>query len=161
MEQEPKTKQKLSTAKIIILACYAVTMLFIFTFGCYGCSYQPVPGPISEEEQQDILTLLSQTTWELDDTEGTPTFAELGQLSITELVFSTKGEEGLEIQLFISGMPPAFVKLVATEDGVFELYNGTKSLGLELSYSQSRNGSNEVIVIKGLSSDTRSYYLKI
>ena len=68
---EKNQKEKLSKPKIAILVTFALVLLFIFTFGCYGCSYQPVFEEPTVEEAIDVVSRLGQSMG-IDDTEGIP-----------------------------------------------------------------------------------------
>lgn len=71
---EKNQKEKLSKPKIAILVTFALVLLFIFTFGCYGCSYQPVFEEPTVEEAIDVVSRLAGNRWVIDDTEGIPPF---------------------------------------------------------------------------------------
>lgn len=162
-KKETKQKEKLSKPKIAILAGFALVLLFIFTFGCYGCSYQPIKEEPTLEEAIDVVSRLAGNQWELDDTEGIPTLPEFYDISLERIAFGPKDPLAaeLEIEFTITDTPPMFGRLVFRQDEGFDFYCGSMQLPIKVVYSQSRDGKSEMIALVGEQSNTHCYYLKM
>ena len=159
---EKNQKEKLSKPKIAILVTFALVLLFIFTFGCYGCSYQPVLEEPTAEEAIDVVSRLAGNRWEIDDTEGIPPFAELFGFCLKEISFGSAVVQAseLEMTLTTTNRVVLYGRLVFDEEGGFSLYYDGQALPITISYSQSRDGNSEMVTLVGLESNTHCYYLK-
>ena len=161
--EEKKQNEKLSKPKIAILATFALVLLFIFTFGCYGCSYQPVFKEPTIDEAIDVVSRLAGNRWEIDDTEGIPVLPELFGLSLKEISFGNAVVQASELEMTLTATNRAvlFGRLVFDEDGGFAMYYEGDALPITISYSQSRDGQSEMVTLVGEESNTHCYYLKI
>jgi hypothetical protein len=159
---EKNRKEKLSKPKIAILVTFALVLLFIFTFGCYGCSYQPVLEEPTAEEAIDMVSRLAGNRWEIDDTEGIPPFAELFGLCLKEISFGSALAQASELETTLTATNRAVLygRLVFDEEGGFSLYYDGQALPITISYSQSRDGNSEMVTLVGQESNTHCYYLK-
>ncbi len=137
-------------------------LLFIFTFGCYGCSYQPVFEEPTIEEAIDVVSRLAGNRWEIDDTEGIPALPELFGLCLKEISFGSAVVQASELEMTLTATNRAvlFGRLVFNEDGGFAMYYEGDVLPITISYSQSRDGNSEMVTLVGQESNTHCYYLK-
>ncbi|MGE4585450.1 MAG: hypothetical protein AB7C91_12445 [Sphaerochaeta sp.] len=160
MNEKQPTK-KIGKARMAILSSFAAVVLFLFAFGCYGCSYQPIEAP-SEEEAVNVIERLADTVWELDTAEGKPTLPELWDQSLETLAFGTNDTQNqqLEMHLTIEGFPPLYGNLVYAQEEGFDFEVDSQTLPITVVYSQSRDGSNETLTLVGDQSNTHLYYLK-
>lgn len=161
-QKEKKQTEKLSKPKIAILVCFALVLLFIFTFGCYGCSYQPIAENPTVEEAIDVVSRLAGNRWELDDTEGATALPEFYGVSLQEISFGAVNAQAseLEMELHASDMPVMYGRLVFQEDGFDFSYDGNV-LPIKVVYSQSRDGQSEIVTLVGEQSNIHCYYLKL
>ncbi|NLE16228.1 MAG: hypothetical protein GX626_10210 [Spirochaetales bacterium] len=159
---EKNQKEKLSKPKIAILVTFALVLLFIFTFGCYGCSYQPVFEEPTVEEAIDVVSRLAGNRWVIDDTEGIPPFAELFGLCLKELSFGSAAVQASELEATLTATNKAVLygRLVFDEEGGFSLHYDGQALPITINYSQSRDGNSEMVTLVGQESNTHCYYLK-
>ena len=160
--EETKQNEKLSKPKIAILATFALVLLFIFTFGCYGCSYQPVFEEPTIEEAIDVVSRLAGNRWEIDDTEGIPALPELFGLCLKEISFGSAVVQAseLEMTLTTTNRVVLYGRLVFDEEGGFSLHYDGQALPITINYSQSRDGNSEMVTLVGQESNTHCYYLK-
>lgn len=162
-QNEKKQNEKLSKPKIAILVCFALVLLFIFTFGCYGCSYQPIAEEPTVEEAIDVVSRLAGNRWQLDDTEGDTALPEFYGISLQEISFGTVKAQAseLEMELLATDMPVMYGRLVFQEDDGFDFTYDGNVLPIEVVYSQSRDGKSEIVTLVGEESNIHCYYLKL
>lgn len=154
--------EKLSKTKIAILTVFSLVMLFLLAFSCYGCSYQPI-NPPQEEEAIDVVARLANTSWQLDETEGTPTLSELYDLVLSSISFSGRdaGLQQLDMDLTLRDEPSASGTLLFVPDEGFGFLFEGDLLPIQVVYDVSRDGNTETLTLVGEESNGRMYYLKI
>ncbi|NMA23834.1 MAG: hypothetical protein GX938_10060 [Spirochaetales bacterium] len=161
VEKKEVVKNKIGGAQIAILSGFGLILIFVFAFGCYGCSYQPsitIPG---QDEAVFTLELLKDSNWALDTAEGETALPELKNAVIDNLAFGTFVDDtSLKLQLLAKGKTP-IVSLLSYDEGTgFSIIFEGKELPIKVVYSQSKDGTNEVIILRGNESNTQCYYLR-
>ncbi len=161
-QTETEPKATISKPRMAILVSFAMVMLFIFTFGCYGCSYQPVFEEPTVEVAIDVVSRLAGNRWVIDDTEGIPVLPELFGLGLKELAFGNAQEQDSKLEMTLTATNKAVLHamLVFDEQGGFALYYEGAALPISINYSQSRDNLTEMLTLSGQSSNIRCYYLK-
>ncbi|NCC66386.1 MAG: hypothetical protein EOM15_17250 [Spirochaetia bacterium] len=161
-KHEGKTQQIISKPKVVLLSGFALTVLFLFAFGCYGCSYQPITLP-DTEQAIDTMARLRNSSWILDETEGTATLEELYDLALLTISFSPQSQEqqGLSMELGFAHMPAMYGHLFYEEDEGFTFSLGQDVLPITVVYSLSRDGKSETLTLVGQESNKHCYYLKL
>lgn len=161
-EKKKKKQQRLSKSKKVLLGGFALIVLFLFAFGCYGCSYQPISPP-DTEEAVDVVSRLRNSSWALDETDGTPTLDELYNLELRTITFAAQADENQELtmQLEFSNRPAMYGQLFYEEEDGFSFRLGQDVMPITLVYSQSRDGRTETITLVGQESNKHCYYLKL
>ncbi len=160
--KQEKPEQKIKKPQIVLLSVFAMVVLFLLAFGCYGCSYQSPEVP-DEMQAVDVLSSLAHTSWELDTAMGETSLEELGGMVLQSLSFAARDEEAssLAVDLLFSQSSPLPAQVVYEEEQGFSLVMENQPLGVEIVYSQSRDGQTETITLVGETSNVHCYYLKI
>ena len=161
--KEKQEETKAERTKVIVLSGFALVVLFIFAFGCYGCSYQPITPP-DPEEAVDVTVRLIGSSWVLDDAQGTQEgLDELHNMVLDSIVFSdrqTNPDEGLSLSLQFADVPPLSGALIYQEEEGFLLSIENSPYPVNVVYSQSKDGKTETLTLKGQESNIHCYYLK-
>ncbi|NCC64101.1 MAG: hypothetical protein EOM15_05555 [Spirochaetia bacterium] len=160
--KDEKNKQEISKPKIVLLSGFALTILFLFAFGCYGCSYQPISPP-NTEQAIDVVTRLRNSSWVLDETDGTPALEELYDLALITIAFSAQSQDDqcLAMELGFARMPAMYGQLVYEEESGFTFSLGQDIMPITVVYSLSRDGKSETLTLVGQESNKHCYYLKL
>lgn len=160
-EKQPVFKRK--KLKILILSTFTLVVLLIFTFGCYGCSYQPITPP-DPEEALAVSSLLVGTSWILDEAEGPQEgLEEFHTIPLETLQFNENkpSQEGtLSLLVKFRGEPPLSATLSYQNKEGFSLTIENTPYPVSVVYSQSKNGKTETLTLKGQKSNIQCYYLK-
>lgn len=162
MEETSKEKRSIGNGKVAILSGYALILLFLFAFGCYGCAYQSPFDVPEESEAQTTLRHLGNTAWRLDSAAGEATLPELGGMVITTVSFDADLDPDgtLRASLGVKGRMPMVAHLrYDAEHGIVMEADCLKS-PVKVSVSSSKDGKNETITFKGRESNTQCYYLR-
>ncbi|MGE4454969.1 MAG: hypothetical protein AB7D92_10585 [Sphaerochaeta sp.] len=158
-----KEETKEERTKIIVLSGFALVVLFLFAFGCYGCSYQPITPP-DPDMAIDVTERLAGTTWGIDEAEGAQeSLDEFGSMVLHTITFSeTKKEpEGeLSLLLWFDENPEVAGRLSYQEGTGFYLTIENTPCPVSVVYSQSKDGLSETLTLKGQESNIQCYYLK-
>ncbi|WP_320121940.1 hypothetical protein [uncultured Sphaerochaeta sp.] len=161
--KEKQEETKAERTKVIVLSGFALVVLFIFAFGCYGCSYQPITPP-DPEEAVDVTVRLIGSSWVLDDAQGTQEgLDELHNMVLDSIVFSdrqTNPDEELSLSLQFADVPPLSGALIYQEEEGFLLSIENLPYPVNVVYSQSKDGKTETLTLKGQESNIHCYYLK-
>ncbi|WP_321300378.1 hypothetical protein [uncultured Sphaerochaeta sp.] len=161
--KEKQEETKAERTKVIVLSGFALVVLFIFAFGCYGCSYQPITPP-DPEEAVDVTVRLIGSSWVLDDAQGTQEgLDELHNMVLDSIVFSdrqTNPDEELSLSLQFADVPPLSGALIYQEEEGFLLSIENSPYPVNVVYSQSKDGKTETLTLKGQESNIHCYYLK-
>lgn len=161
--KEKQEETKAERTKVIVLSGFALVVLFIFAFGCYGCSYQPITPP-DPEEAVDVTVRLIGSSWVLDDAQGTQEgLEELHNMVLDSIVFSdrqTNPDEELSLSLQFADVPPLSGALIYQEEEGFLLSIENSPYPVNVVYSQSKDGKTETLTLKGQESNIHCYYLK-
>ncbi len=161
--KENKEETKAERTKVIVLSGFALVVLFIFAFGCYGCSYQPITPP-DPEEAVDVTVRLIGSSWVLDDAQGTQEgLDELHNMVLDSIVFSDRQsnpDEELSLSLQFADVPPLSGALIYQEEEGFLLSIENSPYPVNVVYSQSKDGKTETLTLKGQESNIHCYYLK-
>nr|WP_319473887.1 hypothetical protein [uncultured Sphaerochaeta sp.] len=161
--KEKQEETKGERTKVIILSGFALVVLFIFAFGCYGCSYQPITPP-DPEEAIDVTSRLIGSSWVLDDAQGEQEgLDELHNMVLDSILFSdrqTNPYEELSLSLQFADVPPLSGSLLYQEDSGFLLSIENAPYPVIVVYSQSKDGKTETLTLKGQESNIQCYYLK-
>ncbi len=161
MDKKQEETKKMGKTQVIILSTFALVVTALSVFGCYGCSYHPVTPP-TREEALSIVERIKGTVWELDEAGEVKTIGELGGKLKTIEILST-GVEGvsLDVVLEFEGSMPKEGKLLFFEDSGFSLSESGLLLDVTIVFSNSKDGTNETMTLKGNESNSYLYYLKI
>lgn len=161
--KEKQEETKAERTKVIVLSGFALVVLFIFAFGCYGCSYQPITPP-DPEEAVDVTVRLIGSSWVLDDAQGTQEgLDELHNMVLDSIVFSDRQsnpDEELSLSLQFADVPPLSGALIYQEEEGFLLSIENSPYPVNVVYSQSKDGKTETLTLKGQESNIHCYYLK-
>ena len=161
--KEKQEETKAERTKVIVLSGFALVVLFIFAFGCYGCSYQPITPP-DPEEAVDVTVRLIGSSWVLDDAQGTQEgLEELHNMVLDSIVFSDRQsnpDEELSLSLQFADVPPLSGALIYQEEEGFLLSIENSPYPVNVVYSQSKDGKTETLTLKGQESNIQCYYLK-
>ncbi|MDC7229518.1 MAG: hypothetical protein PQJ48_04345 [Sphaerochaetaceae bacterium] len=161
--KEKQEETKAERTKVIVLSGFALVVLFIFAFGCYGCSYQPITPP-DPEEAIDVTSRLIGSSWVLDDAQGTQEgLDELHNMVLDSILFSdrlTNPDQELSLSLQFADVPPLSGALIYQEDEGFLLSIENSPYPVNVVYSQSKDGKTETLTLKGQESNIQCYYLK-
>jgi hypothetical protein len=161
--KEKQEETKAERTKVIVLSGFALVVLFIFAFGCYGCSYQPITPP-DPKEAVDVTSRLIGSSWVLDDAQGTPEgLDELHNMVLDSILFSdrqTNPDQELSLSLQFTDVPPLSGSLLYQEDAGFLLSIENAPYPVSVVYSQSKDGKTETLTLKGQESNIQCYYLK-
>jgi len=161
--KEKQEETKTERTKVIVLSGFALVVLFIFAFGCYGCSYQPITPP-DPDEAIDVTSSLIGSSWVLDDAQGTQEgLDELHNMVLDSIVFSdrqTNPDEELSLSLQFADVPPLSGALIYQEEEGFLLSIENLPYPVNVVYSQSKDGKTETLTLKGQESNIHCYYLK-
>ncbi|MDY0243562.1 MAG: hypothetical protein RBQ89_01980 [Sphaerochaeta sp.] len=161
--KEKQEETKAERTKVIVLSGFALVVLFIFAFGCYGCSYQPITPP-DPEEAVDVTVRLIGSSWVLDDAQGTQEgLEELHNMVLDSIVFSDRQsnpDEELSLSLQFADVPPLSGALIYQEEKGFLLSIENSPYPVSVVYSQSKDGKTETLTLKGQESNIQCYYLK-
>ncbi len=161
--KEKQEETKAERTKVIVLSGFALVVLFIFAFGCYGCSYQPITPP-DPEEAVDVTVRLIGSSWVLDDAQGTQKgLDELHNMVLDSIVFSdrqTNPDQELSLSLQFADVPPLSGALIYQEEEGFLLSIENSPYPVNVVYSQSKDGKTETLTLKGQESNIQCYYLK-
>ena len=161
MSSKQEETKKVGKAQVIILSTFAVIIVALSVFGCYGCSYHPVSPPTSEEALS-IVERIRETVWELDEAGEVKTIGELGgKLKTIEILSSGVEGVSLDVLLEFENSMPKEGKLLFLEDSGFSLSESGIPLNVTIVFSNSKDGTNETITLKGNESNSYLYYLKI
>ena len=162
MEENIKEKSSIGNGKKAILSSYVLVLLFLFAFGCYGCSYQPPTVVPSEDEAAFTLLRLYDTEWEIDSGGGVQTLPELYGMAITGIVFSSGLDERgfLMASLTVQNRTPLIAHFSYDEArGIVMKFGDSESL-VKVSHSSSKDGKMETITFRGSESNLQLYFLK-
>lgn len=161
-KQQEKEKVVITPGQSVILGAFALVVIFLFAFGCYGCSYQPIISVPDEGEAAGVLSRLIDTQWALDDTEGVVVLDELGSALLTLSFIDAPSEEyALTVNYTLQGQPPKVGALSWDGEDGFTLTVGRKANILKIVYSRSRDGKTETLTVRGSESNRQCYYLKV
>lgn len=161
MSSKQEETKKVGKAQVIILSTFAVIVVALSVFGCYGCSYHPVSPP-TPEEALSIVERIRETVWELDEAGEVKTIGELGgKLKTIEILSSGVEGVSLDVLLEFENSMPKEGKLLFLEDSGFSLSESGLPLDVTIVFSNSKDGTNETMTLKGNESNSYLYYLKI
>ena len=156
-----ETKQKIGKGQLVILTGFAVVVVALSVFGCYGCSYQPVRPP-SVNEATNIIQTIKGTTWSLDEAGGPTTLPELpSKLKRMEILELEPDGLSMGVTLTYENGFPLRGSLVFLEGSGFTLKEGETTHHVTIVYSSTKDGNHETLTFKGNDSNTYLYYLKI
>ncbi|MBG0767722.1 MAG: hypothetical protein PWP25_1908 [Sphaerochaeta sp.] len=161
--KEKQEETKADRTRTIVLSGFALVVLFIFAFGCYGCSYQPITPP-DPEEAIDVTSRLVGSSWTLDDAQGPQEgLEELHNMVLSSIEFSerqTTPDQELSLSLQFADVPPLSGSLIYQEEEGFSLSIEDTPYPVIVVYSQSKDGKTETLTLKGQESNIHCYYLK-
>ena len=161
MSSKQEETKKVGKAQVIILSTFAVIVVALSVFGCYGCSYHPVSPP-TPEEALSIVERIRETVWELDEAGEVKTIGELGgKLKTIEILSSGVEGVSLDVLLEFENAMPKEGKLLFLEDSGFSLSESGIPLNVTIVFSNSKDGNSETLTLKGNESNSYLYYLKI
>jgi len=161
MSSKQEETKKVGKAQVIILSTFAVIIVALSVFGCYGCSYHPVSPP-TPEEALSIVERIRETVWELDEAGEVKTIGELGgKLKTIEILSSGVEGVSLDVLLEFENSMPKEGKLLFLEDSGFSLSESGIPLNVTIVFSNSKDGNSETLTLKGNESNSYLYYLKI
>ncbi|NLL24713.1 MAG: hypothetical protein GX261_04500 [Spirochaetales bacterium] len=161
MSSKQEETKKVGKAQVIILSTFAVIVVALSVFGCYGCSYHPVSPP-TPEEALSIVERIRETVWELDEAGEVKTIGELGgKLKTIEILSSGVEGVSLDVLLEFENSMPKEGKLLFLEDSGFSLSESGIPLNVTIVFSNSKDGNSETLTLKGNESNSYLYYLKI
>jgi hypothetical protein len=160
-KKEKTARQKMTKPQIAMLAMAFAALVLIMAFSCYGCSYQPVTPP-DTEEALDVFGNLYATTWDLDTAAGTPELEELGNDTVSQISFGTtlndKGQLPVTLEL---GKSPTLSTLMAFREGYgFYLLVHGQELPVKITYSQSKDEKTETVTFIGTECNEHLYFLR-
>ena len=159
MEVKQNEKSSIGSDKIAILSGYALVLLFLFAFGCYGCAYQsPLVVP-DEGEAHATLTRLSDTSWHLDTAAGEQPMPELSNMVITTIVFDPdlEADGSLRASLGVKNRTPLVAHFAYDEGHGIMMMFGDQESSVKVSYSASKDGKNETITFRASETNTQCY----
>ena len=161
MSSKQEETKKVGKAQVIILSTFAVIVVALSVFGCYGCSYHPATPP-TREEALSIVERIRETVWELDEAGEVKTIGELGgKLKTIEILSSGVEGVSLDVLLEFENSKPKEGKLLFLEDSGFSLSESGIPLNVTIVFSNSKDGNSETLTLKGNESNSYLYYLKI
>ncbi len=161
MSSKQEETKKVGKAQVIILSTFAVIVVALSVFGCYGCSYHPVSPP-TPEEALSIVERIRETVWELDEAGEVKTIGELGgKLKTIEILSSGVEGVSLDVLLEFENSMPKEGKLLFLEDSGFSLSESGIPLNVTIVFSNSKDGNSETLTLKGNGVEFYLYYLKI
>lgn len=162
MDEKKSDLRSIGGGRIAILSSFALVLLFLFAFGCYGCAYQsPLVVP---DEQEATLTLLHlvETSWTLDTAAGEQGLPELYNVPITSLEFGShlNDDGSLAVTIRVKGRPPMMAQFIHEAGrGLFMLIGDDES-NIRVSHSTSKDGKSQTITFRGAESNAQCYFLK-
>lgn len=160
-KKENMEMRKIRKPELAMLISFALVMLFLLAFGCYGCSYQSITPP-DAEEAVDIFSKIANSTWTLDTAQGVPTLVELQDMVLNDIQFSSVNHQDNHIPGLLSfdGSMQLPITLHHNENEGMYLRSGDIEFDIKVVYSQSKDLKTETLALVGRQSNIHCYYLK-